>query len=134
MLKSGQPATDNQDVMSAALRRTLRVPLPVEVLAADGVQPRFLGYLANVSASGLFVQCARPRDPGTHLALRFRIPCLAEPIRCTDAEVVWIRGYAGRSGPAPGMGLRMCALTHEVRTLLSQFCGEDAAADAAVGA
>ncbi len=110
--------------MSASPRRTLRVPLPVEIIDAADVRPRFLGYLANISASGLFVQCARPRDKGTRLSLRFRLPGSSEPIHCAEAEVIWTRGYAGRSGPAPGMGIRMCSLTQEVQALIVRFCGE----------
>lgn len=110
--------------MSASLRRTLRVPLPVEIIDAAGVRPRFLGYLANISASGLFVQCARPRDKGTRLSLRFRLPGTSEPIHCAEAEVIWTRGYAGRSGPAPGMGIRMCSLTQEAQAAVARFCGE----------
>jgi hypothetical protein len=117
--------------MSAPLRRTLRVPLPVEVVDEEGARPRFLGYLANISASGLFVQCARPRDKGTHLALRFRLPGTSEPIYCSDAEVIWTRGYGGRSGPAPGMGMRMCSLTHDGQARISHFCGESPALAAA---
>jgi uncharacterized protein (TIGR02266 family) len=111
-------------VMSASLRRTLRVPLPVEIVDEGGVRPRFLGYLANISATGLFVQCARPRDMGTRLSLRFRLPGTSEPIHCAEAEVVWTRGYGGRSGPAPGMGIRMCALTADGQARIAHFCGE----------
>ncbi len=110
--------------MSAPLRRTLRVPLPVEIVDDGGARPRFLGYLANVSASGLFVQCARPRDKGARLSLRFRLPGSPEPIHCAEAEVIWTRGYGGRSGPAPGMGIRMCALTDDVQARIARFCGE----------
>ena len=111
--------------MSAPLRRTLRVPLPVETIDAAGVRPRFLGYLANISASGLFVQCASPRSKGTRLSLRFRLPGAPDPIHCPEAEVIWTRGYGGRSGPTPGMGIRMCSLTQEVQARIARFCGGD---------
>ena len=110
--------------MSASLRRTLRVPLPVEILDAADVRPRFLGYLANISASGLFVQCARPRDKGTRLSLRYRRPGTSEPLHCAEAEVIWTRGYAGRSGPAPGMGIRLGSLSADVQSRIAHFCGE----------
>ena len=109
--------------MTAPLRRSLRVPLPVELVDESGARPRFLGYLGNVSASGLFVQCARPRDKGTRLSLRFRIPGASQPIHCPEAEVIWTRGYGGRSGPAPGMGIRLCSLTLEAQALIARFCG-----------
>lgn len=113
--------------MAPSLRRSLRVPLPVEIVGAVGDRPRFLGYLANISASGLFVQCARPRDKGTRLSLRFRLPGASEPIHCAEAEVIWTRGYGGRSGPAPGMGMRLCSLTQEVQARIAHFCGEPSA-------
>ena len=110
--------------MAPPLRRTLRVPLPVEIVDAAGVRPRFLGYLANISASGIFVQCASPRAKGARLSLRFRLPGTPEPIHCAEAEVIWTRGYGGRSGPAPGMGIRLCSLAAEVQALIARFCGE----------
>ena len=113
--------------MSPPLRRTLRVPLPVEIVDAAGARPRFLGYLGNISASGIFVQCARPRDKGTRLSLRFRLPGSPEPIHCAEAEVIWTRGYGGRSGPAPGMGIRLCSLASDVQALIARFCGEQTA-------
>jgi hypothetical protein len=128
LFKGERPRADGRGGMSASLRRTLRVPLPVEILGTGG-DPRFLGYLGNVSASGLFVQCARPRTPGTRLALRFRIPGRAEPIVCSEAEVIWTRGYGGRSGPAPGMGMRICALSSEAQSVLQCFCGDTPATE-----
>ena len=110
--------------MSVPLRRTLRVPLPVEIVDEGGARPRFLGYLANISATGLFVQCARPRDKGTRLSLRFRIPGTPEPIHCADAEVIWTRGYAGRSGPTAGMGIRLGSLSADIQSRIAHFCGD----------
>jgi uncharacterized protein (TIGR02266 family) len=110
--------------MAPPVRRTLRVPLPVEMIDAAGARPRFLGYLANISASGIFVQCARPRDKGTRLSLRFRLPGSSDPIHCVEAEVIWTRGYGGRSGPEPGMGIRMCSLAADVQARISDFCGD----------
>jgi hypothetical protein len=127
LVKTWSRAADRALAMSASLRRTLRVPLPVEIIDAGGARPRFLGYLANISATGLFVQCARPRDKGTRLSLRFRIPGTPEPIHCADAEVIWTRGYAGRSGPAAGMGIRMSSLTSDVQAVIARFCGEASA-------
>ena len=105
-------------------RRTLRVPLPVEIVDEGGASPRFLGYLANVSATGMFVQCARPRDKGTRLRLRLRLPGMPQPILCPEAEVIWTRGYGGRGGPAPGMGIRIGTLTDEEQARIARFCGE----------
>jgi hypothetical protein len=107
--------------MSHSPRRILSIPLPVETrVAADDA--RFLGYLQDVSVTGAFVQSCAPRPPGTCLSIRLRLPGLAVPLECPQAEVVWSRPYQGRGGPAPGMGVRLRRLTPEVRTQIRRFC------------
>jgi len=107
--------------MNVSPRRSLRIPLPVQTIRVEDGGARFLGYLENVSVTGIFVQCARPRTPGARLALHLRLPGSACVLRA-EAEVVWNRGYGGRRGPTPGMGLRFVDLANGVREEIAKFC------------
>jgi len=105
-------------------RRRLRIPLPVEILREADGQPRFLGYLENVSETGIFIQCASPRRVGTCMKVRLRLPGSASPFEGIDVEVLWIRGYKGRNGPTPGMGLRFMDLGSELIERIQAYCAE----------
>ena len=94
----------------------------MEAVRPDDGSPRFLGYLQNISATGLFVQCGLPRPTGTQLVLRMRLPGGGEPLEEVEAEVVWTRGYLGRNGPSPGMGLRFLRVGRQVRAEIRKFC------------
>ena len=85
--------------------------------------PRFLGYLANISENGAFVQCSNPRPVGTTFSLRLRLPGgPAEGLACAG-EVIWARGHAGVDGPGAGMGIRFAAdLEEGAREFLDYFC------------
>ena len=109
--------------MTQSPRRTLPIPLPVELSAKEGDgDGRFFGYLQNVSDSGAFVQSCAPRPPGTCVAIRIRLPGIASPVECPEAEVVWSRSYQGRGGPAPGMGVRLRRLPTPARAAIRRFC------------
>lgn len=108
--------------MDPAPRRSLRIPLPVETLRTEDGAPRFLGYLENISTSGVFIQCASPRAEGTRLSVRMRLPGLATPLDAVGLEVVWTRGYRGRNGPAPGMGLRFVEPAGGALGEVRKFC------------
>lgn len=108
-----------------ALRRALRVPLPVQTRsAAEQGPPRFLGYLANVSETGVFVQCSNPRPVGTRLALQLRLPGLDQRLVCRTAEIVWTRRFANSDEGSPGMGMRFVEIDPEARATLRRFCDE----------
>lgn len=90
----------------SAERRAFRVPLRVEAAPAEGRRPRFLGYVANLSTTGAFVQSLRPRVPGTRIDFRIHLP---SPLRRTVSivgEVVWSRQPGGAGSPSSGMGIR----------------------------
>lgn len=106
-----------------APRRSLRVPFRVETLTDAWPRPRFLGYAGNVSESGAFVQCTRPRPIGTRLQLRLHVPGTDEGFGC-EAEVIWIRPYGGREKPCPGMGVRFLSLDSQIRGELGRFAAE----------
>jgi len=105
-----------------AKRRALRIPLPVEIVGKDDERPRFLGYLSDVSLSGGFVQCSNPREQGSRLSIRMRLPGVDEHVYCPDAEVIWTRGYLGVKGRSPGMGFVFRELSPAARAVLDKFC------------
>lgn len=108
-----------------ALRRALRVPLPVQSLgSADAGPPSFLGYLANVSETGVFVQCSNPKPVGTRMSLQLRLPGLDERLLCDRAEIVWTRRFACADEGSPGMGIRFVDLGPESREALRRFCSD----------
>ena len=112
-----------QQLSTPALRRTLRVPLPVQSAnPKESGPPRFLGYLANVSESGVFVQCTNARAVGTRLSLHLRLPGLEERLICDSAEIVWARSVTASDEGSPGMGLRFVDLDTRSRAALRKFC------------
>lgn len=115
-----------------APRRVLRTPFPVEVLRPDDAQPRFLGYVSNVSETGLFVLCSNPRQVGTELHVRMHLPG-AEATVESDASVVWRRPCRGRSHPPSGMGMRLFRIDIPSAVELHGFCESAAAESPAPG-
>jgi len=110
-----------------APRRVLRIPLPVQSFSGAGSSPRFLGYLANLSQTGAFVQCSAPRPVGTYMCLLLRLPeAPNREIQCS-AEIVWTRGYAGTRGPCQGMGVRFVEIAEQAQRFLRRFCAEEEA-------
>jgi len=107
------------DVMST-FRRRLLIPQPIQLVVGEG-SLRFLGYVSDISDTGIFVQSTNPRPAGGQLELQFRLPGESEELKVKLAEVVWSRGYAGKGGPSPGMGLRFVAISHAARASLDRF-------------
>ena len=106
-----------------ALRRALRVPLPVQSVGLRYAgPPRFLGYLANVSETGAFVQCTHPRPVGTRLSLQLRLPGLEDRVLCDSAEIVWTRRLSTTDHGSPGMGMCFVHIGSSTRTALRRFC------------
>jgi hypothetical protein len=89
---------------------------------AEG-KPRFLAYLANLSDTGAFLQCSRPRDEGTPLALRLHLGSAAEDTVDLEALVIWSRGYGGRTRPTAGMGVQFRGLDQKTRDMIRDYCG-----------
>ena len=99
-----------------APRRVFQPGLRVEL----ATRPRFLGYGANLSTTGIFVQTMRPKEPGTVLGIRLHLPAPASEAIVCVGEVIWTRGYSGRNGPSSGMGLRFLDLPASSLELLSR--------------
>ncbi|MFQ5697315.1 MAG: PilZ domain-containing protein [Myxococcota bacterium] len=88
-----------------APRRAPRIPRRVERLCTGAQRPRFLGYLANVSETGAFIQCSCPRAEGTRLDLRVHLGREPDALVHVGGRVIWTRRYAGRNQPSAGMGI-----------------------------
>jgi uncharacterized protein (TIGR02266 family) len=105
-----------------AKRRSLKPPLRIECARSAGRPNHFLGYGANLSETGVFVQSLAPRPAGTRLRLVMHmVGSGSEPI-ATDAEVRWVRGYGGKRAPSAGMGLRFLGMRPSDRSLLQTLC------------
>jgi uncharacterized protein (TIGR02266 family) len=116
---------------SPAKRRKLQPPVRIECARGTGRPNHFLGYAANVSETGVFVQSLAPRPPGTRLRLVMHLTKRGEEPISTEAEVRWVRGYGGKRAPSAGMGLRFLGMRPSDRTLLQTMCSAPAIRSAA---
>ncbi len=107
-----------------APRRTLRIPMPAQTFSGARPDSRFLGYIANLSETGVFVQCSNPRPVGSYLCLLLQLPEAPNRQLLCSAEIVWTRGYAGRCGPCQGMGLRFIELGERAQKFLRRYCAQ----------
>ncbi len=115
-----------------AKRKLLRPPMRIECVREDDGGTHFLGYGANLSESGVFVQCLAPRPTGTRLRLVLHLGGSTGTRICSAAEVRWTRGYGGKKGPSAGMGLRFMDLRSADRHVLEASCSVPALVDSAV--
>jgi hypothetical protein len=117
---------------SPAKRRQLRPPLRIECARTGTQKPYFLGYAANLSETGVFVQSLATRPAGTRLRLLLYVPSAPGGVIASDAEVRWVRRYAGKRSPSAGMGMRFFGLRAPDRTVLQNLCNAPQPASAAV--
>ena len=92
----------------------------------------FLGYGANVSETGVFVQCLAPRPEGTRLKLVLHLGGSSGRRICSEAEVRWTRGYGGKKGPSAGMGVRFTGMRPGDRSALLASCCVPAVVESAI--
>jgi hypothetical protein len=112
---------------SPAPRQRLAPPLRVECVGDAARGPRYLGYASDLSSTGLFLQTPALRDPGTRLKVKIHARRRGRPIYA-EIEVRWSRGYGGRPGPCPGMGVEFVELSSRERKHLSQLlCANESA-------
>jgi uncharacterized protein (TIGR02266 family) len=116
---------------SPAKRRKLSPPLRIECARGAGRRNHFLGYGANLSETGVFVQSLAPRPPGTRLRLVMHLTRSSEEPISTEAEVRWVRRYGGKRAPSAGMGLRFVGMRPSDRTVLQTMCNAPAVRSAA---
>jgi len=76
-----------ETVEAPAARREPRVPSRVEFHRDAAGDLRFLGYLSDISATGAFIQCSRPRDIGTQLRVRLHLGRAEHEIIDLDAII-----------------------------------------------
>ena len=106
---------------SPAVRHEPCRPLRVEGVRGERGERYFLGYAANLSKSGIFVQCSAPRPRGSLLRLALHLPLVPSRVLFSNAEVCCVRSYSGRRGPAAGMGLELLDLHPSARALLRSY-------------
>lgn len=105
-----------------AKRKLLRPPMRIECAREGDQRTHFLGYGANLSETGVFVQSLAPRPPGTRLKLVLYLGGATGTRICSEAEVRWTRGYGGKKAPSAGMGLRFTNLRAADRSALLATC------------
>ncbi len=115
-----------------AKRKQLRPPMRIECAREGDLGTHFLGYGANVSETGVFVQCLAPRPAGTRLQLVLHLGGATGTRICSEAEVRWSRGYGGKKGPSAGMGLRFTGMRASDRSALLASCSVPAIVDSAI--
>ncbi len=71
-------------------------------------------YIQNISEMGIFIRSEEPLPVGSMLQLRFG-PEDSSPLEL-EGEVVWVNPLRpDGDNPNPGMGVRFCELTPELR-------------------
>ncbi len=96
-------------------------PLRIEAVGDPARGPRFLGYVGDLSSTGVFVQSSNPRDPGTRLKIKVHLRGRRQRPFYAEVEVRWRRGYGGLPGPPSGMGLEFVDLGRRERRELSRL-------------
>ncbi len=110
---------------SLAPRRALRIPLRAETIPEGSSSARYLGYVANLSETGAFLQCSNPRPTGTRLRLLIHLSEVPGGALACEAEVIWTRSYAGSNAPCAGMGVRLLSIDPRQRKALHRFCQQE---------
>lgn len=115
-----------------AKRKLLRPPMRIECAREDDSGTHFLGYGANVSETGVFVQCMAPRPEGTRLKLVLHLGGSTGTRICSEAVVRWTRGYGGKKGPSAGMGVRFTGMRPSDRSALLASCSVPVLVESAI--
>jgi len=105
-----------------AKRRLFKPPMRIECARAAGRPNYYLGYGANLSETGVFIQSLALRPPGTRLRLVMHLAGVSSEPICSDAEVRWVRRYGGKRGPSAGMGMHFLGMRPSDRSLLQTLC------------
>ncbi len=101
-------------------RESARVPVRVPLLYGLST-PDLIGYLYNLSRTGLYLMASRTFPRGTMLQLRFQLPNSRREFT-GSARVVWVNQAdepaAAIPGRPPGMGLEFVDLPPATRNLV----------------
>jgi uncharacterized protein (TIGR02266 family) len=95
------------------------VDLEVDYRAEDTF---LFAYIADISATGIFIRTTEPEPAGTHLNLRFHPPEADEPVEL-EGEVIWVNRYRPgvRDALHPGMGVRFLGLDDATKARLYEL-------------
>jgi uncharacterized protein (TIGR02266 family) len=89
-------------------RRSGRSALALEVRFRAGSALTQSGTAIDLGMGGAFIGTATPPDPGTRVRLELATPATWQPLELPGV-VRWVR--SGRTGEAPGFGLKFEALS-----------------------
>ena len=98
-------------------RRAERIDLVVRV-DYKTVDELFSEFARNINEGGMFVETETPPEPGSPVALQFRIPGSEEPIAVMGRVV---RTSLGDLQEPPGMGIEFENLDSQSRELINQL-------------
>ena len=98
-------------------RRSDRIELMVRV-DYKTVDELFSEFARNINEGGMFVETDTPPEPGSPVALQFRIPGSEEPIAVMGRVV---RTSEGNREEPPGMGIEFENLDTQSRELINQL-------------
>jgi type IV pilus assembly protein PilZ len=101
----------------AERRRSERIEFMVRV-DYKTVDELFSEFARNINEGGMFVETDTPPEPGSPVALQFRIPGSDEPIAVMGRVV---RTTAGNPEEPPGMGIEFENLDAQSRELINQL-------------
>jgi type IV pilus assembly protein PilZ len=98
-------------------RRSDRIDLVVRV-DYKTVDELFSDFARNINEGGMFIETDSPPDPGSAVALEFRIPGSEDPIQVMGRVV---RASSGSRGEPGGMGIEFENLDSQSRDLINQL-------------
>jgi uncharacterized protein (TIGR02266 family) len=98
-------------------RRSERIDLLVRV-DYKTVDELFSDFARNINEGGMFIETDTPPDPGSAVALEFRIPGSEDPIQVMGRVV---RATLGDQSEPPGMGIEFENLDAQSRELINQL-------------
>jgi type IV pilus assembly protein PilZ len=114
---SVQRFRDDRQGRKPERRRTDRIELIVRV-DYKTVDELFSEFARNINEGGMFVETETPPEPGSAVALQFRIPGSKEPIAVMGRVV---RSTTGDRDEPPGMGIEFENLDAQSRELINQL-------------
>jgi uncharacterized protein (TIGR02266 family) len=82
------------------------------------VDEMFSEFTRDINEGGLFIETGKPHEPGTEVAMHFRLPGSGNVLR-TIGRVV--RVSSGGPGIPPGMGIEFDELTDADRKVIDRI-------------
>ena len=117
MKTSVQRFRDDPPAPGPERRRFERIEFVVRV-DYKTVDELFSEFARNINEGGMFVETDTPPEPGSPVALQFRIPGSEEPIAVMGRVV---RTTEGNREEPPGMGIEFENLDAQSRELINQL-------------